>query len=315
MSPALASGILASALALAPGLTAAQSRAAVGMAEANALFAAQRYAEAATAYEAVLIADPSLSEAHFFLANALDNQYRPANPGLAQNDHFLEAAHQHYLSAAALLTRPDQAVLLKRTLQFLAALYGRDKLNRPGDAEPVVRQLMALDPGDMSSYFGLVKLYEDAGRTADAEAVLQQARMAAPDRSEVWTQSAQFFNRQDRFDEAMEALEQVGRLEPSNPQASYQLAVYYEEKVRKDFRLPRAQQTVYVAKGLEAVDRALSLRPDYFEALTYKNLILRQQARFEADPGAQRALIDEADRLQRQALDVRNAQTRGRPVP
>ncbi len=89
--------------------------------------------------------------------------------------------------------------------------------------------------------------------------------------------------------------------------------MFYEEKVRKDFTTGRARQTEYLAKGLEAIDRALALRPDYFEALTYKNLILRQQARLEADPVLQRGLIDEADRLQQQAIDVRNAQTgRGR---
>jgi tetratricopeptide (TPR) repeat protein len=233
MSPALASGILASALASTPGLTfAPQSRAAATQ-EANALFTAQRHAE----------------------ANALDHQYRPASLGVAESDPIL------------------------------------------------------------NNYFGLVKIYEDAGRIEDAEAVLQQARTAAPDRPDVWTQTAQFFNRQGRFDEAMEALEQGGRLEPGNPQAPYQLAVFYEEKVRKDYSLTRPQQITYLAKGLEAVDRALALRPDYFEALTYKNLILRQQARFETDPGARRALIDHADRLQRQAIDVRNAQARGPRLP
>ena len=87
------------------------------------------------------------------------------------------------LSAAG----PEQVVLLKRTLQFLAALHGADKLNRPDEAEAVVRQLVALDPSDVSSYFGLARIYEEAGRVADAEAVLLQAQAAAPEQAAVWS--------------------------------------------------------------------------------------------------------------------------------
>jgi tetratricopeptide (TPR) repeat protein len=284
-------------------------------ADGNALYAAQRYAEAVTAYRAALAAEPSLGEAHFFLANALDNQFVPARRGQPANDQLLEDAREHYTRAAALLAGSEHGVIHKRTLQFLAALYGRDKLNRPEDAEAVVRQLMALDPGDTASYFALAKLLEDTGRSADAETVLLQAQAAAPNRADVWSQTAQFYNRSDRFDEAMAAMARLAELNPVDPQPFYHLAVFYEEKVRKDFRLAPARQADYLRAATEAVDRALALRPEYFEALVYKNLILRQQARFAGNPSAQRMLLEEADRLQEQALQVRNRQARGRPVP
>jgi tetratricopeptide (TPR) repeat protein len=279
--------------------------------DGNALYAAQRYAEAVTAYRAALAAEPSLGEAHFFLANALDNQFVPARRGQPANDQLLEDAREHYTRAAALLAGSEHGVIHKRSLQFLAALYGRDKLNRPEEAEAVIRQLIALDPGDTGSFFALAKILEDAGRSADAETVLLQAQAAAPNRADVWSQTAQFYNRSDRFDEAMAAMARVAELNPVDPQPFYQLAVFYEEKVRK----APARQTGYLRAATEAVDRALALRPEYFEALVYKNLILRQQARFAGDPQAQRMLLEEADRLQQQALQVRNRQSRGRPVP
>jgi hypothetical protein len=90
------------------------------------------------------------------------------------------------------------------------------------------------------------------------------------------------------------------------------MAVYYEEKVRKDFTLKAPQQAEYLKKGMEAVDKALELRPDYFEALTYKNLLLRQQAlKVEKNPARQQALIKEADEFQKKAIDVRNRQQTG----
>ena len=51
----------------------------------------------------------------------------------------------------------------------MAALYAKDKLNQPDEAEPVVKQLIAMEPSDTGSYFALVRIYEDAGKIDDAE--------------------------------------------------------------------------------------------------------------------------------------------------
>ncbi len=304
------------ALAWMPPSVAAQSIAGARLfATGQALYADQRFAEAAGAFRAALDAGATPAEAHYYLANSLDNQFRPGRRGQPENDRLLEDAREHYQAAATFLVRPDQVPLLKTCLQFLAALYQRDKLNRPDDAEPVVRRLLELDTTDARSYLALVRLYEDAGRLVDAEAVLLQAQTALPDRREVWTGTAQFLSRHDRFDEAMAALTRLTQITPADPQPFYQLAVFYEEKVRKDASLERARQATYLAAGHEAVDQALALRPEYFEALVYKNLLLRQEARIAADPQAQRSMLDEADRLQRQAIAVRNRQVRGTPRP
>ena len=38
-------------------------------------------------------------------------------------------------------------------------------------------------------------------------------------------------------------------------------------------------------KGIAAEDKALALNAEYFEALTYKNILLRQQANYREGPG------------------------------
>jgi tetratricopeptide (TPR) repeat protein len=307
--------MLSTLTATAPALRAQSTAADRLFAAGHTHYAEQRFAEAAVAYRAALDADGSLAEAHYYLANSLDNLFSPGRRGQPANDRLLEDAREHYETAAALLVRPDQAPLLKSSLQFLAALYHRDKLNRPADAEPAVRRLVDLEPTDVGSYAGLVRIYEDAGRPADAEAVLIEAQNALPTQKEVWTQTAQFFNRQGRFDEAVAALARLTQVHPADPQHFFQLAVFYEEKVRKDASLQAAQQHTYLAAGMDAVDQALALRPEYFEALVYKNLLLRQQARFATDPQAQRTMLDDADRLQREAIAVRDQRVRGTPRP
>jgi tetratricopeptide (TPR) repeat protein len=278
--------------------------------EANRLYGENRYAEAAAHYRAALDADPTLGEAHFYLANCYDNLYRPARRGEAANDGYLQAALEHYEQAADRLAAdtPEAATLRKRSLQYLAALYGRDKLDRPAEAVPVVEQIIAMDPADVGNYFALVKIHEDLGNVERAEQILMHAQAVAPDHTDVWRQTAYFYNRRGEFDRAMDAFARVTHVEPNDPQNHYQAAVFFEEKVRKDFTLTVSQQTEYLARGMDAVDAALRLRPEYFEALVYKNLLLRQQARVETDPGRRAALEQEAEALQRQALAVREAQ-------
>jgi tetratricopeptide (TPR) repeat protein len=281
--------------------------------DGNALYSQQDYRGASAEYEEALKADPSLNAAYFFLGNSYDNLYKPARKGDKINDSYLTDALKNYKLAADKLTdpSPETQLLRRRTLQYLAAIYAKDKLNQPDEAEPVVKQLIAMEPSDTGSYFALVKIYEDAGKIDDAEEIMKQAQAAAPDKTDVWSNSAQFYNRKGEFDRAMEAFHRITQIEPKNPQNFYQMAVYYEEKVRKDFTIKPQQAQEYLAKGMEAIDQALVLRPDYVEALTYKNLILRQQARIEKNPARAQQMIKEAEQFQQKAMDVRNIQQKG----
>jgi tetratricopeptide (TPR) repeat protein len=284
--------------------------------DANALYAQTDYRGAAAEYEEALKADPSYNEAYFYLGNSYDNLFKPARKGEAINDGYLQDALKNYKLAAEKLVdpKPETVLLRKRTLQYLALLYAKDKLNQPDEAEPIVKQLITMDPTDTGSYFALVKIYEDAGKVDDAEEILKQAQAAAPDKVEVWSQSAQFYNRKGEFDRAMESFARMTQIEPNNPQNFYQMGVYYEEKVRKDFTLKPPQQMAYAEKGMEAIDKALAIKPDYFEALTYKNLLYRQEARFEKSPARQQELLKKADEFQKKAMDIRNLQTKGAPA-
>jgi hypothetical protein len=58
----------------------------------------------------------------------------------------------------------------------------------------------------------------------------------------------------------------------------------------------------YVMKGIAADDKALSLNPNYVEAMVYKNILLREQARLETDRAKQLQLLKEADELRDKAI-------------
>ena len=283
--------------------------------DGNGLYQQQDYRRAAAEYEESIKAAPDLiPEAYFFLGNSYDNLYKPARKGEAINDGYLQDALKNYQLSVEKLkgsTDPNRVQLWKRSLQYLAAVYATDKLNEPEKAEPVVKQLIDVDPKDVSNYTGLAKIYEDAGKLDEAEATLKQAEAAAPNDPGIASTIGEFYNRRGEFDKAMAAFEKMTQLEPENPQNYYNLAVRFEEKTRKDYTIKAAQKAEYVKRGMAAVDKALEIRPDYFEALTYKGLMLRQAASIAKSPAEHKRLLDEAGQFQKKAIEVQNLKSKG----
>ena len=281
---------------------------------ANQSYQAQDYKKAADNYEEAVAADPNLDAAYFFLGNSYDNLYKPSKKGDAANDALMEKAVANYQKAAEKLaasSKPDDKKLGTLSLQYLVAAYGPDKLNDPAKAEPVVQKMIQLEPGEPSNYFALAKIYEDAGAYEEAEKVLQQAKQAKPTDPAVYMTLAGYYNRQGHFEKTIEALEERAAKEPNNPEAFYTIATYYWDEAYRDFKLKEAEKRAFVGKGVEAVDHALQIKPDYMEALVYKNLLLRLQANLEKDPAKQQQLIKDADKLRDKAQELRKQKAAG----
>jgi tetratricopeptide (TPR) repeat protein len=281
---------------------------------ANQAYQAQDYRKAAGLYEETVAADPNLAQAYFYLGNSYDNLYKPSKKGEPENDALLNKAVDNYQKAAEKLSAssdPANKKLGTLSLQYLVASYGIDKLNDPAKAEPVVQKMIQLEPGEPANYFALAKIYEDAGAYEEAEKVLQMAKQAKPGDPTVYMTLAGYYNRQGRFDKTIEALEERAQKEPNNPEAFYTIATYYWDEAYRDFKLKENEKKEFVGKGVEAVDHALQIKPDYTEALVYKNLLLRLQANMEKDPAKQQALLKEADRLRDKAQELRKQKVAG----
>jgi len=281
---------------------------------ANQAYQAQDYKKSAESYEEAVAADPNLDAAYFFLGNSYDNLYKPSKKGDPANDQLMEKAVNNYQKAAEKLSasaKPDDKKLGTLSLQYLVAAYGPDKLNDPAKAEPVVQRMIQLEPGEPSNYFALAKIYEDAGAYEEAEKVLQQAKEAKPTDPAVYMTLAGYYNRQGHFEKTIEALEERAAKEPNNPEAFYTIATYYWDEAYRDFKLKESEKREFVGKGVEAVDHALQIKPDYMEALVYKNLLLRLQANLEKDPAKQQQLIKDADKLRDKAQELRKQKAAG----
>jgi tetratricopeptide (TPR) repeat protein len=275
--------------------------------EANDHYRSQRWREAIERYEAVIAANPDYETqpdflaTYFFLGNSYDNLFKPAKKGEAENDGYMTKAIQNYAIAAE---RAKDPLIKRRSLEYLVAAYGSDKLDDPAQAEPIVQKMISLDPSEPTAYFQLAKIYEDAGRYDEAEATLLKGRDARPNDPAVYNAIAGYYNRQGEFDKTMEAFKKAADLEPNNPQGFHLIGSYYQEKAAKDFRINDAQKRDFIARGIEAEDKALQLNPNYIDALVYKNILLRQQANLEKDPARQKQLIGQADDLRNKAMQL-----------
>jgi tetratricopeptide (TPR) repeat protein len=281
---------------------------------ANVEYQGQNYQKAAQLYEEALASDPNLIQAYFFLGNSYDNQWKPSRRGEPENDALMEKAVQNYQTAAEKLgasQSEDDKKLGKLSLEYLQAAYGADKLNDPAKAEPIVQRMIQLEPNEPSNYFVLAKIYEDAGAYPEAEQTLLKAKEVRPNDASVYMTLAGYYNRQGQFDKTIEALEQRAKVEPNNPEAFQTIAAYYWDETRGDASLNDTQRREYVQKGLEAVDRAIEIKSDYVEAITFKGLLLRLQANLEKDPAKQQALLKEATSLSDKATDLRKQKSAG----
>lgn len=286
-------------------------RSAKAFQDANALYMKADYKGAVPLYEKSVTLNPDLGFAYFFLGNSYDNLYKPLKKDDPANQGYAEkaaAAYRMAIDKLAKTTNPKEMEFRRNSYEYLIALYGQDKLNDFGKAEPVARELIALDPQDPSTYRILAKLYEDQGRFDEAEKELLASIDVKPAEALGYQMLAAYYNRRGDFEKTMEAWNRRAAAEPKNPEAWHTVGVYYQDKVFRDKRLPRATALQYTLSGIEAENKALSLSPDYYEAITFKNILLRQQALYEKDPAKQKALLAEAEILLKRALELKAKQ-------
>jgi tetratricopeptide (TPR) repeat protein len=283
--------------------------------DGNLAYAQKDWKKAAGYYEEVVQHEeafaelPQLATAYFFLGNSYDQLYKPAKQGDATNDGYIQKAIENYRKAA---DKNSDKQWKKSSLEYLAAAYGPDKLNDAEKAEPVYKEIITLDPQEPANYLALAKLYEDSGRYDDAEALYAKAEEVKPNDPSVLAAKASYYNRQGDFPKTIAALEKAASLEPNNPEGYHRVATFYWEKANKDYRLSKKEQKDFILKGIAMEDKALGLNPEYMDAITYKNILLRLQARVEKDPAKQKQLIEQADVLRNKVMDAQKRKQTGK---
>ena len=173
--------------------------------------------------------------------------------------------------------------------------------------EAELTRLTSAEGASMALWVELAKLQEDRGAVKEAEQTLLKALTVRGRERGLLQALSDFHNRQGDFEKCMAPLEEIAAQNPSDAEAQHRVAVYYYDKASKDQRLSPSDRERYADLGIAAVNRALAVKEDYFEALSYKNLLLRVKAVGETNAASRDALIAEADALRNRAIALNNA--------
>jgi tetratricopeptide (TPR) repeat protein len=295
--------------------------------DGNARYKDENYRKAIEDYERAVALKPNFAEAQFYLASAHQNLYRPGKPG-DENRVHLDTAIEHYEKSLEVnkANTPERKQLRLNTLGALTAIYSDPPLQNYEKALGYAEQIVKDDPNDAKNLYAMAGLYEKFNRVAEAEATYTRVTELNPSDVKACGALAAFYNkplwdeqggvfsdgqstgsRRSKFDIAIATLEKCAQMAPADPSGYQKVATFYWDKAYRDPNLSDAQKNTYADKGIEAVDKALEIKPDYWEAIIYKGLLYREKAKV-APPAERKAILEKAQLLQKQAMDLRKEQ-------
>src|SRR5215212_165530 len=159
-------------------------------------------------------------------------------------------------------------------------------------------------PDDRIARDALISMYLSANRTSQAIDYFRAYLQSHPADLDAVKSIARLYSTQGNFNESLNWYEKITLLDSKNPEAFYIYGVVCYEKVAKNPPADPAEKLAIIEKGKGALQRAIQMKPDYFEAMAYLNLLYRQQAVVETDPIKQQQLVAEADRVRNQAVEI-----------
>jgi hypothetical protein len=111
-----------------------------------------------------------------------------------------------------------------------------------------------------------------------------------------------------RFDDAVSQLKKCADLDPKDPKGYYTVATFYWDQCYRGPLLDDERKKQLADEGMVFVDKALALNGDFVEALIYKGLLLREQAKLTRNPATRNSLMEEAQLLQKRAVELKKEQ-------
>ena len=313
-------------------------RAKAAFKDGNRLYKEENYRRAIEDYQRAVELKPDFAEAHFYLASSHQSLYRPGKDG-EENKLRLEKAIEHYEKSLEVnkASSPNLKQLRLNTLGALTAIYSDPPLTNYEKALSFAEQLVKDNPDDTKNLYAMANLYEKFGRVAEAEQTYVKVTEQNPNDAKACGALAAFYNkplwdeagavwvenvskgaRRAKFDSAIATLERCAGLDPTDPSGYYKLAMFFWDKAYRDPLIGDKEKNEYADKGIAAVDIALGMKPDYWEAIITKGLLYRVKAQVATNPKSRKEFLEIAVMLQKQAMDLRKetqAAAAGADVP
>jgi tetratricopeptide (TPR) repeat protein len=233
-----------------------------------------------------------------------------------RGNEFLKAAQYQSALASyqeALRVDPSETRLNKHIGLAYMGLY-QPGSKHPKDLEYAQKAIDHLQayvkayPDDKKALEYLVSMYLNTERYDDAIKFYQNELLKRdPKDSKAMQSIAMLYFKKGDFDNGVAWLKKRLEVEGNNPEVYYLIGVQAWDRSYNFPDLDPALRAKIVEEGLQALNKALELKPDYFEAVSYINLLYREKAKMEQDPAKKQEYIDTANKYLQQALEMRRA--------
>jgi tetratricopeptide (TPR) repeat protein len=166
------------------------------------------------------------------------------------------------------------------------------------------KKYLASYPADEKVEEYLVTILISAQRYDDALARLKLQSQKSPNKPGIQQAIITTLAKAGRLDEAYQWADQHGAKDPT---LYYSIAVASWSKSYNDPTIDTVARGKVVDSGLQAAQKAVTLKPDYFEAMAYYNLLYREKAKLEIDPVKAQEWIAQAEEWTKKAIAARDA--------
>jgi tetratricopeptide (TPR) repeat protein len=233
-----------------------------------------------------------------------------------KGNEFLKAAQYQSALASyeeALRLDPEEKKLHKHIGIAYMGMY------QPGSKHPKdlefsqkaidhLKKYVQAYPEDQKAFEYLVSMYLNTERYDDAIDFYQNHLLKKdPKDSKAMQSLAMLYFKKGDFENGVKWLKQRLTVEGNNPEVYYLIGVQAWDRSYNFPDLDPELRARIIEEGLEALNKALQMKPEYFEAVSYINLLYREKAKMEPDPVKKQEYIDTANKYLQQALDMRKA--------
>jgi tetratricopeptide (TPR) repeat protein len=170
-------------------------------------------------------------------------------------------------------------------------------------------------PNDRKVREYLVSMYLALDRYDDAIGFYQDLLKTDPKDSKAMSSLAAMYFKKGDFQNGLEWEKKRAALDPQNPEPYVMIGVQAWDRSYHYPDVPAEIRGKIINDGMEALQTALKLKSDNFDALTYMNLLYREKAKIETDEAKKAEDVAQADKYREQALELRKKSLATTPTP
>jgi tetratricopeptide (TPR) repeat protein len=156
---------------------------------------------------------------------------------------------------------------------------------------------------------------ENVGNANEAIKTFQQVLNKEPNNINAIVNIAAIYYQLGDYDKSREWCRKILAKDNRNAEAQYRIGVINYEIVNKSTGMlgenvesmlssDKDRDLKLIAEGIKALDDAIKIKPDYFDAMHYLNLMYREEAKFAKDSNEKNTILLKADSMALKAMEL-----------